>query len=255
MVKIRMQVDLNSDLGESFGAFKIGRDEEVLQVVSSANIACGFHAGDFSVMHRTIKLAAAGGASLGAHPGLPDLQGFGRRWMGYSPAEVHDMVLYQIGALAALAKGEGLALRHVKPHGALYNLAAVDVEIATAIAAAVRDFSADLRLFGLSGSRLIEAGEEAGLTTVSEVFADRNYASDGTLVPRSHPEAMLHDPEEIARRVVGMMASGSVQSLDGQNVPLRVETICLHGDEPQALATARAIRQGLLDAGITVRAW
>ncbi|KLU59428.1 LamB/YcsF family protein [Peptococcaceae bacterium CEB3] len=250
-----MHVDLNSDLGESFGRFKIGRDEEILRVVTSANIACGFHAGDFSVMHQTIRLAAAGGAALGAHPGLPDLQGFGRRWMSYAPAEVYDLVLYQIGALAALAKGEGLALRHVKPHGALYNRAAVDPEIAAAVAAAVRDFSPALRLFGLSGSRLIEAGAEAGLVTVSEVFADRNYNADGTLVSRSQPGAMLHDPEEIARRVAGMVESGSVKSITGQVVSLKVETICLHGDESGALGTAQAIREALQAAGITVKAW
>ncbi|CAA7599535.1 LamB/YcsF family [Acididesulfobacillus acetoxydans] len=250
-----MHVDLNSDLGESFGMFKVGRDEEILRLVSSANIACGFHAGDFSVMHRTIRLAAAGGAALGAHPGLPDLQGFGRRWLGYAPAEVYDLVLYQIGALAALAKGEGLVLRHVKPHGALYNRAAVDPEIAAAVAAAVRDFSPALRLFGPSGSRLIEAGAEAGLATVSEVFADRNYNEDGTLVSRGQPGAMLHDPEEIARRVAGMVKSGKVRSITGQTIALKVETICLHGDEPGALSAAQAIREVLRTAGITVKAW
>ncbi|MHB1651331.1 MAG: LamB/YcsF family protein [Desulfitobacteriaceae bacterium] len=247
-----MRIDLNSDLGESFGSYRIGADQEVLQLVSSANIACGVHAGDFSVMHKTLRLAAKADVAVGAHPGLPDLQGFGRRWMDISPEEVYDLVLYQIGAMEAMTRAEKIPLSHVKPHGALYNRAAVDSQISAAIARAVWDFSPSLKLFGLSGSRLVEAGRAQGLITVSEVFADRQYTSEGTLLSRSHPQAMLHSPQEIAERVVRMIEQGSVVSWDGEKVPLQVETICLHGDEPQALATAQAIRAALLKHGIEI---
>lgn len=250
-----LKVDLNCDLGESFGLFQVGADSEVLRLVSSANIACGLHAGDFQVMHQTVKEALANHVSIGAHPGLPDLQGFGRRWISYTPQEIYDLVLYQIGALAAFVRAEGGQLAHVKPHGALYNKAAVDRTIADAIAQAVRDFDPHLRLFSLSGSVLIEAGRAAGLQTVSEVFADRNYSADGTLVPRSHPQAMVHSLEEMSQRLIQMIKEKSVVSLDGRTIPLEAETVCLHGDEPEALAHAQRLRETLEEKGITIQAF
>lgn len=250
-----LKVDLNCDLGESFGLFQVGADSEVLRLVSSANIACGLHAGDFQVMHKTVKMALANHVSIGAHPGLPDLQGFGRRWISYTPQEIYDLVLYQIGALAAFVRAEGGQLAHVKPHGALYNKAAVDRSIADAIAQAVRDFDPHLRLFSLSGSVLIEAGRAAGLQTVSEVFADRNYSAEGTLVPRSHPQAMVHSLEEMSQRLIQMIKEKSVVSLDGRTIPLEAETVCLHGDEPEALAHAQRLRETLEEKGITIQAF
>jgi len=249
-----LKVDLNCDLGESFGIFKVGADSEILRLVSSANIACGLHAGDFQVMHETVKKALSNHVSMGAHPGLPDLQGFGRRWISYTPQEIYDLVLYQIGALDAFVRAEGGQLAHVKPHGALYNKAAVDRPIADAIAQAVRDFDPNLRLFSLSGSVLIRAGQDVGLRTVSEVFADRNYLADGTLVPRSHPQAMVHSLEEMAQRLIRMIKEKTVVSLDGQIVPIDAETVCLHGDEPEALAHAQKLRKTLEEYGIMIQA-
>lgn len=250
-----LKVDLNCDLGESFGLYKVGSDAEVLRLVSSANIACGLHAGDFHVMHETVKMAIANHVSLGAHPGLPDLQGFGRRWVSYTPQEIYDLVLYQIGALSAFIHAEGGQLAHVKPHGALYNKAAVDRSIAEAIAQAVRDFNPNLRLFALSGSLLIEAGRNVGLQTVSEVFADRNYMQDGTLVPRSHPQAILHSLDEMAERLVQMVKEKSVVCLTGEVIPLEAETICLHGDEPEALIHAQKLKETLEEQGIVIQAF
>lgn len=250
-----MQIDLNCDLGESFGLFKVGADEEILRLVSSANVACGLHAGDFSVMADTVETALASGAAIGAHPGLPDLQGFGRHWIPYTPREIYNMVLYQIGALSAFVTAKGAKLSHVKPHGALYNKASVDREVAEAIVRAVRDFSPDLKLFALSGSVLLAAGREAGLKTRSEVFADRRYQADGTLVPRTHPQAMLHSVGEMAERMVRMIEIGRIQSLDGQEIRLQAETVCLHGDEPEALEHARELRQALEERKIAIKAW
>lgn len=250
-----LKVDLNCDLGESFGLFKVGADSEVLRLVSSANIACGLHAGDFHVMHETVKIAISNHVSLGAHPGLPDLQGFGRRWVSYTPQEIYDLVLYQIGALAAFVHIEGGKLAHVKPHGALYNKAAVDHSIAAAIAQAVRDFDPNLRLFALSGSCLIEAGREVGLQTVSEVFADRNYMPDGTLVPRSHPQAMVHSLDTMGKRLIQMVKDKSVVCVNEEIIPLEAETICLHGDDPEALAHAQILKKTLEDQGIIIQAF
>ena len=250
---MRRSVDLNCDLGESYGMFQVGSDEAVLRLVSSANIACGLHAGDFTVMHNTVKRAMAYNVAIGAHPGLPDVQGFGRRWIPYSPGEIYDLVLYQIGALAAFVRAEGGRLVHVKPHGALYNKAAVDRSVAEAIARAVRDFDPELRLFALSGSLLIVAGQALGLHTVSEVFADRNYQTDGTLVPRSHPQAMVHSGAVMAERLLNMLEKGSVLSLDGQEVSLLAETVCLHGDEPEALVHAQTLREALEKREVAIR--
>lgn len=247
-------IDLNCDLGESYGLFNVGADEEILKLVSSANIACGLHAGDFTVMHQTVKNALSNNVSIGAHPGLPDLQGFGRRWIPYTPEEIYDLVLYQISALAGFVRAEGGRMAHVKPHGALYNKAAIDFSVANAIARAIRDFDPELRLFALSQSQLIAAGQAAGLQTVSEVFADRNYQSDGTLVPRSHPQAMIDSDEIISQRMLNMIDQGTVLCLDGQEIPLIAETICLHGDEKEALIHARVLHQALTKNGILIDA-
>lgn len=248
-------IDLNCDLGESFGVYNLGRDAEMLAMVSSASIACGFHAGDPAVMRRTVEAALAAGVAIGAHPGLPDLAGFGRRAMAIAPAETRDLVLYQVGALEAFVRAAGGRLRHVKPHGALYAMAAGDRELARAIAAAVRQFDPALVLFGLSGSELIRAGEEAGLRTASEVFADRTYRADGTLMPRSLPGALIEDAEQSARRVARMVTAGTVEAADGREVAICARTVCLHGDGPRAVEFARSIREKLAALGIQVRAF
>jgi UPF0271 protein len=245
-------IDLNADVGESFGAYRYGDDEGVLPSVSSANIACGFHAGDPGVMRSTVQLARRHGAALGAHPGFQDLAGFGRREMRIPTAELESLVAYQIGALAAIAAAEGARLSHVKPHGALYNMAAQDKAMADAIAHAVRAVDASLVLFGLSGSQLVAAGERAGLRVASEVFADRGYRADGSLAPRGTPGAVLTDAAEVARRAVTMASRQTVTALDGTSVSLRADTVCVHGDTPGAAALARAVRSALASAGIEV---
>jgi UPF0271 protein len=247
-------LDLNCDMGESFGAWTLGQDEALLDLVTSANIACGLHAGDPTVMARTVRNALARGVALGAHPSLPDLQGFGRRTMAVTPEEARDLVLYQIGALAAFARAAGGALRHVKPHGALYNMAAQDPALAQAIAGAVRAFDPDLVLVGLAGSRLVEAGTALGLRCASEVFADRGYEADGSLTPRSRPGAMVEDEDEAVARVVRMVREGVVRCRTGEDVPVVADTVCLHGDQPRALAFAQRLRAVLAGAGIRVRA-
>jgi UPF0271 protein len=247
-------IDLNCDMGESFGAWTMGQDEALLDLVTSANIACGFHAGDPATMLRTVRCAAAKGVALGAHPSLPDLQGFGRRTMAITPEEARGLTLYQVGALAAFAKAAGTRLRHVKPHGALYNMAARDRALADAIAGAVRDFDPALILVGLSGSELIKAGQAIGLSCASEVFADRGYEPDGSLSPRSAPGAMITDEDVAVTRVLRMVLEGRVESRTGVDVALQAETVCIHGDQPQALAFARRLRRALEEAGIEVRA-
>ncbi|WMM88700.1 5-oxoprolinase subunit PxpA [Heyndrickxia coagulans] len=245
-------IDLNCDMGESFGAYTIGKDEEILDLITSANIACGFHAGDPTVMRKTVRMAAEKGVGIGAHPGLPDLMGFGRRNIQISPQEAYDMTVYQIGALAAFAKAEGSTVRHVKPHGALYNMAAKDPNLAEAIAKAVYDVSPDLILFGLAGSELVKAGEKAGLKTASEVFADRTYQQDGALTPRREPNALIEDRETAAKQVIRMIKEGAVTSVQGEDVSVRADTICIHGDGRQALAFAAFIRQSLEQEGIKI---
>ncbi len=248
------RVDLNCDMGESFGAYRVGDDDAVLPHVTSANVACGFHGGDPSVMRRTVAAARARGVAVGAHPGLPDLAGFGRRAMDVTPEEAYDMVVYQLGALLGVATAAGAALAHVKPHGALYNMAAARPELADAIARAVRDVDRGLVLFGLAGSHLIAAGEGAGLRTASEVFADRNYMPDGTLVSRRRPDALVTDADEAARRTVRMVREGRVTSVDGAEVALRADTVCIHGDAPHAAEFARTLRAALEGEGVEVRA-
>ena len=247
-----MRVDLNCDMGESFGNWTIGDDAAILPFVSSVNIACGFHAGDPSVMRVTVHAAAAHHVAVGAHPGLPDLAGFGRREMAVSPQAVYDMTSYQIGALRGIARAAGVTVNHIKPHGALYNMAAVRSPIANAIALAVRDTDGSLTLVALSGSCLIDAGRATGLRTASEVFADRNYMPDGTLVPRSAPNAIVHDVDEAAARAVRMVQSHRVTAIDGSDVTVLAETICIHGDAPYAALFAQRIRVALAAANIAV---
>ncbi len=245
-------IDLNADLGESFGVYRLGQDEALLPYVTSVNIACGFHAGDPGTMARTVAAAVRHGVALGAHPGLPDLVGFGRRLMTVSPDEVRDLVTYQVGAMAAFARRHGQRLQHVKPHGALYTLAENDPAIADAIARAVREMDETLILIGLSGGRLVSSGQALGLRVAHEAFADRTYQPDGTLTPRSQPNALLHDPEEVAARMVRLAREGTITAVDGTELTLAVDTICLHGDSPNAPVLAAAVRQAWDAEGITV---
>ena len=246
-------VDLNSDVGESFGAYRIGADADLIRFVTSVNVACGYHAGDPAVMRETVRRARESGAAVGAHPGFPDLVGFGRREMRVSPRDVEDMVVYQIGALAAIAHAEGVQLAHVKAHGALYNMAARDRGLADAIAAAVRAVDPTLILFGLPGSELIRAGQAAGLPVAAEGFADRAYQPDGSLTPRTQPGAVLHDAEAVVRRAIGMIGNGRVTAIDGSELSFPVDTLCVHGDTPGAADLVRLLREGLESQGISVR--
>ena len=245
-------VDLNCDIGESFGAWTLGADADVLAHVTSANIACGFHAGDPATMRRTVDLAIERGVAIGAHPGLPDLAGFGRRAMEITPQEAYDIVVYQVGALAAFASARGAPLAHVKPHGALYNMAATRAPLAEAIARAVHDVDPALMLFGLAGSALVAAARAAGITPVEEVFADRRYASDGTLLSRKERGAVIDDPAVAVKQAVRMVREGRVTAVDGTEVPVHAGTICIHGDTPGAAEHARALRSALTGAGIEV---
>jgi len=248
------RVDLNCDLGESFGAWRMGADDAVLPHITSASIACGFHAGDPGVMARTVAAALAHGVAVGAHPGLPDLVGFGRRSMDVSPGEVHDLVVYQVGALGAFAAAAGARLQHVKPHGALYNMAAARPELAESIAHAVRAVDSELALYALAGSASLAAAEAQGLRAVSEVFADRNYTADGALVSRRRPDALVADADEAVKRALRMVRDGVVRSVDGPDVAIRADTICIHGDGPHAAEFARRLRQALDAEGVTVAA-
>lgn len=245
-------IDLNSDLGEGFGAYTIGSDGDILKHVTSANIACGFHAGDPVVMNKTVALVAGNGVAMGAHPGLPDLVGFGRRTMAVTPEEAYAMVVYQVGALAAFAKTQGRSLQHVKPHGALYNMAVKDAALAAAVARAVHDIDSNLILFGLAGSQLIVQGEKMGLQTASEVFADRTYQPDGSLTPRSRADAMVTDENIAISRVLRMITEGVVRAQNGEDIPVRADTVCVHGDGAKALAFACKIHSVLSEQGVTV---
>lgn len=247
------RVDLNCDLGESFGNYKIGVDEEILPFVTSANIACGFHAGDPAVMHKTVKLAIEKEISIGAHPGLPDLVGFGRRNMNISPEEAYDMVIYQVGALNAFVKAEGGKMQHVKPHGALYNMAAENQMLAEAIAEAIYKVDSQLILFGLSGSKLIKAGENVGLRTASEVFADRTYQGDGSLTPRTDKDALITDSNAAIKQVIKMVREGTVLCQQGFDIPIKADTICIHGDGAHALAFAQEINKQLEACKINIK--
>lgn len=246
-------IDLNCDLGESYGAYTIGNDEALLQVATSANIACGFHAGDPHVMRQTVERALKLNIAIGAHPGFPDLNGFGRRSMALSPEEVYDIILYQVGALQAVVHAEGGHLSHVKPHGALYNMAAKDAALAVAVAGAIAAVDPSLILYGLSGSRLIEAGRAAGLKTASEVFADRTYQQDGGLTPRSHSDALITDERTALRQVLEMVKHGSVRTVQGNKIQICADTLCIHGDGAHALAFAKKIRESFEKEGIAVQ--
>ncbi len=247
-----MRIDLNSDLGESFGAYTIGHDEAVMPSITSANIACGFHGGDPSVIRHTVRLAKAAGAGVGAHPGFPDLMGFGRRAMNVTPREAEDFVLYQVAAVAGIAAAEGVRLQHVKPHGELFNMAAKDRGLADAIAGAVAAFDRAVILFGLPGSEIIAAGRAAGLRVAAEGFADRAYEPDGSLASRRKPGSVLHDPEVVVGRVLRMVREGTVVATDGSTIRLEVETICVHGDNPAAVELTSRIRKALEQAGVSV---
>ena len=246
------QVDLNCDVGESYGAYRLGADDALMPWITSANVACGYHAGDPLVMDETVRLAVRHGVGIGAHPGFPDLLGFGRRAMQLAPGEVENYVLYQVGALAAFARAAGAELAHVKPHGALYNVAARDVEMARAVVRGVARAGSDLILVGLAGSALLEAAREAGLAVASEGFADRAYNPDGTLRSRRLPGALLESPAAAAEQALRIARDGTVTSHTGEEISLHVDTICIHGDTPAAVEIAQAIRQKLAQAGIEV---
>ncbi|SFI98737.1 UPF0271 protein [Paenibacillus sp. UNC496MF] len=246
-------VDLNCDLGESFGAYKLGRDEDILGFVTSANVACGFHAGDPATMRRTVRLALDKGVAIGAHPGLQDLIGFGRRDMDISPEEAYDLVVYQIGALWGFVRAEGAALQHVKAHGSLYNMAARDERLALAIAEAVYRVDPSLVLYGLAGSKLIEAGRRIGLRTASEVFSDRTYQADGSLTPRRQPDSVITDDDRALAQVIRMAAEGKVRAQQGVDIAIQADTICVHGDGVRAVEFAGKIRAALSEAGIAVQ--
>lgn len=242
-------INLNADLGESFGAWTMGSDAELLQVINSANIACGFHAGDPVVMRETVRLALANGVSLGAHPAFPDLQGFGRRVMHLSPQELEATILYQVGALQAMAAAEGGRVTHVKPHGAMNNMACADAAMAATVARAVKALDRELILLAPALSALERAGEAAGLRVAREVFADRTYQADGQLTPRSQPGAVLHGAQDCVQHVLRMLDAGGIVTTDGQRLPTHIDSICVHGDGPGAVEAARAIRAALEAAG------
>jgi UPF0271 protein len=248
-----MTVDLNCDMGESYGRWALGDDAAVLPHISSANIACGGHAGDAVVMRRTLKLAQQHGVACGAHPGFVDLASFGRRVIPISASEAADLVLLQIGALGAIAKSERISLAHVKAHGALYNMAARDAALGEAIAHAVAAYDRSLIFFGLAGSSMLEAGRRAGLSVASEGFADRSYEPDGSLTPRSVAGSVIHDLDAVVARACRMARESRVTARNGSEITLKVDTICVHGDTPGAAGLARALREGLQRAGIDVR--
>jgi len=245
-------IDLNSDLGEGFGIWTLGDDDALLGVVTSANVACGFHAGDPSTMRRVCATAAACGVAVGAHVGYRDLAGFGRRSIDVDPGELADEVVYQLAALDGFCRLAGTRVRYVKPHGALYNRTVDDADQAGAVVEAVRAYDPDLPVLGLPGSELLATAEAAGMWAVPEAFADRGYAPDGTLVPRSQPDAIVTDPDRVAARAVAMAVDGTVTAVDGSTVAVDARSLCLHGDTPGAAVLARRVRAALVDAGVVV---
>jgi len=246
-------VDLNSDVGESFGAFTVGLDSEVLKYVSSANIACGWHAGDPVVMRKTVESASKTQTAVGAHTGFPDLLGFGRRNMVLTPDEAKQYTIYQLGALDGFVKSAGIKMQHVKPHGAMYNMAAKDIKLAKAIVEAIYEYDSNLIMLGLAGSEMINAAKEKGLRYASEVFADRAYNQDGTLVPRSQPGSMIHDKNEAITRVIRMVTEGKVTAINGQDINITADSICVHGDNPEAVAFVKSINEALQYAKVEVK--
>ncbi len=252
---MKSYIDLNADLGESFGTYTYGNDEALLPLVSSANIACGFHGGDPSVIRRAACLAAKNGVTIGAHPGYPDLLGFGRRNMTMRPAEVTDMLLYQLGALDGICRAEGTRIHYVKPHGALYNMADKDEALANAIAEAVRLYDPSLMLLCPGAGMMAKAAAQAGLKVAREFFADRAYMPDGSLAPRALPGAVLSDADEICARVLDALETETVKTIDGQTIPIAFDSICLHGDNPAAVSLAVRIREALLQHNIKLKAF
>lgn len=248
-------MDLNCDMGESFGTYTFGADEQLLAHISSANIACGSHAGDPNVMEQTVQLAKQNHVAVGAHPGFPDIAGFGRRMIEFSPEEIYRFVVYQVGALEAFCKIHEVKMQHVKPHGALYNLAARDRNVAKAIAQAMYDVDDALILYGLAGSELMDAGRKAGLDVASEVFADRTYQPDGSLTPRNDAEAMIVELDTAVAQVERMIDDGVVEAVNGELINIEADTICVHGDSPHAVTFAGELRQALEAAHIHVKAF
>lgn len=247
-------VDLNADLGESYGRYTVGNDKQIIPLISSANVACGFHAGDPTVLLNTLEqIKASGTTGLGAHPSYPDRQGFGRRYMDMTHEEVRAFLLYQLAALEGMAKTIGLTLNHVKPHGALYNQTFIDYSLAQVIAKTVREYNPQLKLMGLANQNLVQAGKEIGLSVVNEVFADRAYESDGTLVSRRKEGAMITDTKQAVDRVIRMVTEGKVQSIDGQDIKIQADSICVHGDGEKALDFVQEIILGLESNGVNIK--
>ena len=247
-------IDLNCDMGEAFGNYTMPNDEKLMDYISSANIACGFHAGDPAVMQQTVALALKKGVAIGAHPGLPDLQGFGRREMMITPNEAYQLTLYQIGALSGFVKAAGSKLHHVKAHGALYNMAAKDTALAKAIVQAVYDFDPGLILYALAGSKMIDEAEKKGIVTASEVFADRSYQDDGLLTLRAADNALITNEEDAINQVLGFALNQEVNSINGNRIAVKAETVCLHGDGEHAVAFAKLIAERLKKEGIAIKA-
>jgi len=247
-------IDLNCDLGEGFGSYTLGNDEKILELVTSANIACGYHAGDPMIMNKTVEMALRSATAIGAHPGFPDLMGFGRRNINVTPQEAKAYVIYQIGALQAFVKAHGGQLQHVKPHGALYNMAAADYKLAKGIAEAIYSVNPELILVGLANSMMIKAGRDTGLRTASEVFADRAYNSDGTLVARNIAGSVIHDKNICIDRVIGMVKNGIVETIAGEMLKIEADTICIHGDNPAALDFVVELKKRAQEAGIDFKA-
>lgn len=247
-------IDMNCDLGESFGAYTIGSDQEILPFITSANLACGFHASDPLIMARTVAECKKNNVAIGAHPGYPDLQGFGRRNMVIPANEVKAMVMYQIGALNAFVKANGLTMQHVKPHGALYNMAAKDYALARAVCEAIAEIDPSLILMAQAGSQMQKAAEETGLQMAREIFADRAYEEDGSLVARSKPGAMITDEDEAIRRVISMVTEGKVTAITGKEIPIQADSVCVHGDGAKALLFVNRLRAAFAEQGIQVRA-
>jgi UPF0271 protein len=248
------KIDLNCDMGESYGAWKMGADAEVMPYITSANIAAGFHAGDPATIRRTVALAVDKGVAIGAHPSLPDLMGFGRRAMKVSPQDMYDLVIYQAGAVEAFARAAGAKLHHVKCHGALYNMAATDEGLSDAMVRAVKDLGSGVILYCLSQSKNFESAKKAGIPVAGEVFGDRGYSDDGTLAPRDRPGGMIENAELSVKQVLGMIEEGYVTSLNGKRVPVAPDTLCLHGDQPGAVTFAKKLRETFKERGISVAA-
>ena len=246
------KIDLNCDMGESYGAWKMGADAEVMPYITSANIACGFHGGDPATIRKTVRLAVDRGVAIGAHPSLPDLMGFGRRVMRISPQDMYDLVVYQAGAVEAFARAAGSKLHHIKCHGSLYNMAATDEALSDAMGRAAKDLG--VMVYALSNSIMMKVINDLGVKARGEVFADRGYSDDGTLAPRDRPGGMIEDPEQSVKQVLGMVEGGYVTSLSGKRVPVAADTLCLHGDQPGAATFAKKIREILAQRKIEVRA-